>query len=81
MRITAEGMAAPVDLPVRLTVADWRGPDPADFATWIELIQSPDTLVLEYGLAPWSDDHLARIARSLDYARALGSRTLYAPLR
>ncbi len=79
LRVTAEGHDA-VTVPVRLEVADWSVPDPADFTTWIELVQSPETLVLEYGLEPWSEEHLAMIEHSMQYLRAMGSSVLYAPL-
>ena len=34
----------PVTVPVELKVLDWTLPDPQDYRTWVEIIQSPDTL-------------------------------------
>ncbi len=77
--IRAEG-EDPVEVGVNLEVADWTLPDPPDYRTWVELIQSPDTLALEYELEPWSEDHFELIARSMDYLGEIGNRTVYVPL-
>ena len=74
------GAAEPVTVPVELRVADWTLPAPKDFRTFMEMVQSPDTLALEYGVPLWSDDHWALIARSLDLMRALANRVVYLPL-
>ncbi len=70
----------PVPVQVKLEVVDWKLPDPDDYKTWIELIQSPDTLQLEYGVEPWSDKHFDLIARSMRLIRETGSGMLYIPL-
>ena len=44
------------------------------------MIQSPDTLSVEYGVPLWSPKHWDLIARSMDYVGAVGSHVLYAPL-
>jgi len=71
---------APVAVPVELTVHDFTLPDPKDFATHIGLIQSPETLALEYRLPLWSDRHWALIERSLRFTGELGNETLFIPL-
>jgi hypothetical protein len=65
---------------VKLTVAGYTLPDPSDFVTWIETIQSPDTLALEYGVPLWSDRHWKLIEQSLRYGAMLGNKTVYFPL-
>jgi len=77
--IAAEGLK-PVAVPVRLAVADWTLPAPRDWRTWVELMQSPDTLALEYGVAPWSEKHWQLIARSMRYMAEVGSGVVYVPL-
>ena len=67
-------------LPVRVTVADWSLPDTQDYRTWMEIIQSPDTLAEEYGVEPWSERHWELIGRSLELIAASGSRVVYIPL-
>ena len=77
--VSAEGLK-PTPIAVSVKVVDWTIPDPAQRRTWVELIQSPDTLVLEYNVPRWSQKHWDLIARSMDYLGAVGSHVLYAPL-
>jgi len=70
----------PVNAPIELKVLDWSLPDPQDYKTWIEFIQSPDTLSVEYGIEPWSDRHWKMIAQSFRYLNEIGSRTAYVPV-
>ncbi|HUT59627.1 MAG TPA: glycoside hydrolase domain-containing protein, partial [Phycisphaerae bacterium] len=75
---TADG--SPVKVRVDLTVLPWTMPDPQDFKTWVELIQSPDTLAVEYNVPLWSDKHFALIARSFKLISNTGARSLYIPV-
>ena len=70
----------PVKVPLRVKVAEWVAPDPKDFTTWVDLVQSPDTLALEYKVPPWSPEHWKMIDRSLTLLGQVGNRTLYLPL-
>ena len=79
LTVEAEGLPSRT-IPVELTVADWRLSDPQDWRTWIEMIQSPDTPALEYGVPLWSDRHWAMIAKSFQLIRPTGSRVVYIPL-
>jgi len=67
-------------VPVQLKVLDWTLPDPQDYRSWVELIQSPDTLALEYGVELWSDRHWELIGRSMRFLNEAGSRVVYIPL-
>jgi hypothetical protein len=69
----------PIKVPLDLTVLAWTIPDPQDFRTWVELIQSPDTLAVEYKVPLWSDKHFALIARSFALVSDTGARSLYIP--
>jgi hypothetical protein len=79
LTLTAKG-AQPVRVPVALRVQDWTLPDPQNYLTWIELVQSPDTLAAEYDIPLWSEKHWAMIARSMRLMAGTGSRTVYVPL-
>jgi len=68
------------DVPVSLAVHAWALPDTKDYRTWIEAIQSPDTLALEYGVPLWSEKHWQLIEQSLRLAAQLGNRSVYFPL-
>ena len=67
-------------VPVRLQVADFAVPDTQDYKTWIELMQSPDTLAIEYNVPPWSDKHFDLISQSMRYIGEIGSRVVIVPL-
>lgn len=79
LRIEADGLARQ-DVPVVLEVADWTVPPPAEWRTWIELMQSPDTLAVEYEVPLWSERHEELIARSFREMQRASSRVLYIPL-
>ncbi len=67
-------------VPVELRVAGWTLPPPDKWRTWIEMIQSPDTLALEYDTPLWSERHWELIARSFRLISGSGSRTVYIPV-
>jgi len=66
--------------PVELSVADWALPDVADYASLINIYQSPDTLARHYRLTPWSKRHWAMIERSLKLMGRAGNIGLFVPL-
>lgn len=66
-------------VPVELKVLSFSLPDAQDYRTWVDLIQSPDTLVEEYKVPLWSDKHLEMIAESFRLMSAAGTRTVYIP--
>jgi hypothetical protein len=67
-------------VPVELRVLDFRLPDPKDYRTFVELVQSPDTLALEYGVPLWSEAHWRLIEKSLSLTAQAGAKTCYIPL-
>ena len=79
LRIEAEG-EKPVSADIKLEVLPWTLPDTDTWRTWVELIQSPDTLAMEYELPLWSDRHWQMIARSLELIGNTSSRVIYVPL-
>ena len=80
-QVTLEAKGAkPITVPISLEVADFAVPDTQDYRTWIELMQSPDTLAAEYAVPLWSQRHWAMIADSMRYIGEIGSRVVYIPL-
>jgi len=79
LTVQAEALP-PRKVPVELTVTQWRMSDSQNWRTWIEMIQSPDTLALEYDVPLWSDRHWSMIAKSFQLMRPTGSRVVYVPL-
>ena len=59
-----------------MSVADWTLPDTQGWATWLEVIQSPDDLAICYGADLWSERHWELIAKSFDHIGRLGSRAV-----
>jgi len=79
LTIKAQG-ENPVAVPIRLQVIDWALPDPQDYRTWVELVQVPDTLTIEYGERLWSDRLFQMIAESFRLISDIGTRVVYVPL-
>ena len=77
--VEAKGEKA-ITVPVSLEVADFAVPDTQDYRTWMELMQSPDTLAAEYQTPLWSEKHWDLIAQSLRYIGEIGSRVVHVPL-
>ena len=78
--VQVEGQAPPQEVRLEVKVSDWVMPDPGEFRTWIDIIQSPDTLSVEYATPLWSERHWELIARSMDLLHSVGNRVLYVPL-
>jgi hypothetical protein len=55
-------------------------PDPQDYRTWTDFMESPDTLALEYKVPLWSEKHWQLIDRSFRLLSPTGCRVLYVPL-
>jgi len=79
LAISAAGLK-PAEAIVRLKVIDWTLPDSQQWRTWIDLIQSPDTLALEYNVPLWSDRHWQMVAKSFSLMGQTGCRIVYVPL-
>ncbi len=58
----------------------FRLPDPRSYRTFVELVQSPDTLAVEYGVPLWSEAHWKLIEKSLALISEVGAKTCYVPL-
>ncbi len=79
LRIEMTGEKA-MQVPVELNVADFTLPNKDDYLTEVDLIQSPDTLALEYNVPLWSEKHWEMIGESLRMLGDAGCRTVYVPL-
>jgi len=79
VRVEAEG-ESPIEAPIEVRVADWTLPDVQDYRTWVDAIQCPDTLAMEYDVPLWSEKHWAMIAESFRLIGETGCRVVYIPL-
>ena len=77
--LSAAGEKA-VRVPVEVRVSDWQVPDTQDYRTWMDVIQCPDTLAMEYEVGLWSEKHWDLISESFKLIGETGSRTVYVPL-
>ncbi len=76
LTITAAGIK-PVSVPVRLKVCGWKLPDPHDFVTWVDIIQSPESVALQYNVPLWSDEHFKYLEKSLMLLGQVGNKAAY----
>jgi len=79
MTVQAQGIN-PTRVPIKLDVQNWTLPDPQDYRTWLDFVESPDTLAVEYKTPLWSDKHWDLIGRSFRLLSETGTRVLYVPL-
>jgi hypothetical protein len=79
LTISADGQKA-LDVPVALKVCNWLAPNPSEFRTVLDIMQSPETVALQYNVPIYSDKHFKLLEKSLERAGYVGSWTLHIPL-
>jgi hypothetical protein len=67
-------------IPVKFTAAAWTLPKPADYATWVDFIESPESVALRYEVPLWSDRHFELMASCFRQLSKVGNKTLYLSL-
>ena len=67
-------------VPVHLKVIDWRLPDPKDYLTHTSLVQSPESVALQYGVPLWSEEHWRLMERSFRFLGEVGNKYVVLPL-
>jgi hypothetical protein len=75
-----ERVRVTVKVPVRIDVADWTLPDVKDYATLMNIYQSPETLAEYYKVKPWSDAHWRLIEKSMQLMAEMGNIGIFIPL-
>jgi len=71
----------PVEIPMRLHVVDWTLPDPREFVTHVGIVQSPESVALQYNVPMWSEKHWQLLDRTFELLGQVGSKTLYIPVK
>lgn len=74
--IQAEGQEA-VSVPLEVEVADWRMPDSKEFFTFLGIIQSPESVALQYKVPMWSEKHWKLLDRTFKLLGELGNKVVY----
>ena len=77
--IGAEAAKA-IEVAVKLKVCEYTLPDPNRFSTFVELVESPDSIAIKYGVPLWSDRHFALMAKAFEQLGRIGNRAVYVPL-
>jgi len=78
--VRAEGLDRPVDVPIHLHVSGWTLPDPTDFTTYMGIVQSPDSVALEYNVKMWSEEHWKLLDKTFSLLAQVGTKEIYIPL-
>jgi hypothetical protein len=77
--IRAAGLAdTPVE--VQLTVAPFVLPDPKNLQPHVDLIQSPDSVAMQYKVDMWSARHWELLEKTFELLGQTGNKTVYLPL-
>jgi len=63
-------------VPVELTVYGWKVGRPHEWATCVNLLQSPESVAGQYGVPLWSDRHFALMEKSFALMGAAGNDVL-----
>jgi hypothetical protein len=80
LTVTAEGAAAPIEVPVALRVVDWRVPDSKEFVSHIGLTESPETLAMQYKVPLWSPEHWALVDKAFAMMGQVGADDVFLTL-
>ncbi|MEI7832665.1 MAG: glycoside hydrolase domain-containing protein, partial [bacterium] len=79
LTVTAPGLKEN-EVKVQLEVAPWDCPAPQKFSTYVELIQSPESVAATYGVPLWSEEHWALLEASFKLLGQVGVKDTYIPL-
>ncbi|MHC4914883.1 MAG: glycoside hydrolase domain-containing protein [Planctomycetota bacterium] len=77
LSVSAAG-AKDVAVPVTLRVVDWRVPEPKNFQhSFLEFIQSPESVALHYKVKFWSEEHWKLLDRTFKLLGEVGNKVVY----
>ncbi|MBA4387328.1 MAG: hypothetical protein C0404_05060 [Verrucomicrobia bacterium] len=65
------------DVGIRLKVINWILPEPKDYRTFADFIESPESVAMRYDVPLWSEKHFALIDKSLAQLGRIGTKTVY----
>jgi len=77
--VSAAG-STPVELAVRLKMAAWTLPDAKELSSHAGLMQCPDAVAGQYGVALWSAEHWKLLDRTFALLGQVGSDDVFIPL-
>ncbi len=75
--ITAAGQRT-VEVPVKLRVVDWKVPGPDKYDnSFLEFIQSPESLAVQYKVKMWSEKHWKLLDRTFKLLGEMGNKMVH----
>jgi len=77
--LSAQG-EQPVDVPVEVEVLPFTLPDPQKFQLFVGIIQSPDSVAMQYKVPMWSEKHWKLMEKSFELMAQVGVKTIYIPV-
>ncbi len=79
--LTIQAAGLPVtDVPVHLRIHGFRLPDPREFTPHVGLVQSPESVAMQYHVAMWSPRHWELLDHTFRLLGQVGNKTVYIPL-
>ena len=79
LTITATGQT-PVEAPLEVRVCSWRLPEPDKWLTFVDIMESPESVAMAYNVPLWSEVHFKLLAKSLTLLGEVGNKTCHVPL-
>jgi hypothetical protein len=76
LTVEAKGLR-PVGIPVEVRVSDWLVPPPHQWRTFVDFIQSPESVSIQYKSKMWSEDHWKQVEESLRHLGSIGNKSVY----
>ncbi|MEX0745979.1 MAG: glycoside hydrolase domain-containing protein, partial [Phycisphaeraceae bacterium] len=70
----------PIEVPVHVQVSEFRLPAPQDFHVFVDFVQSPESVALQYDVPLWSDEHFRLLAKAYRLLGQAGNDVIYVPL-
>ncbi|MCK5528667.1 MAG: hypothetical protein KAI74_03205 [Kiritimatiellae bacterium] len=67
----------PVVMPISLKVVDWTLKDSKDFTPRMDIVESPESLALAYGVKMWSEEHFSLLEKSFAQLAKLSCKSIY----
>lgn len=62
---------------MRVKVINWNLPDTINYRTFVDFIESAESVALYYSVPLWSEKHFAMIDKSLEQLGRIGNKTVY----
>jgi len=68
----------PIPVPIELNVVgDWVVPDPQNFTTFIGVLESADSVAMQYDVPLWSEEHWKHLDRIYELLGQIGTKDIY----